>query len=165
MQFAKIVAGKVTNIVVAEQDFINTLEDTYVEVTTETIGDLYDGSIFTKPVVVPEAVIEKLVTVTLDKSLVTVGEVITASIKVVVVIDGVEDIMPNNGTYYIPIIRLSDGTQGKFLKVVLASGQGTATFSFNEEGIYVVDADKIKPTLAEGFSITDDIEIIVEEVV
>ena len=52
MRFYKIENGKVTNIIEAEQAFIDTLVDTYVANETAFIGQDYDGTNFITPTVV-----------------------------------------------------------------------------------------------------------------
>jgi len=50
-----------------------------------------------------------------------------------------------NGTYYVPVIRQSDGKQEAFLTVEFTHGQATAQFSLSEPGSYTVDLTKVDP--------------------
>ena len=50
-----------------------------------------------------------------------------------------------NGTYYVPVIRRSDGKQAAFLTVEFTHGQATAQFSLGEPGNYAVDLTKVDP--------------------
>ena len=134
------------NIIIAKQDFIDTLEGTY---------EVWDAFTHTKPVTDQKPTLS--VSVTLDKSEVTKLEAIEVSVEV----KSDSDILPITKTYYIPVLRMSDGTQGKLVKIDLVDGVGSALVDFKEEGIYNVDSDKIVPPLGEGFTISDDIQIIV----
>ncbi len=133
------------NIIEADQDFVDSLDGTY---------EVWDAVTHAEPVSVEP---ELLVSVTIDKSVVTKDETITVSVEVSADLI----IVPVDRTYYIPVLRMSDGKQGKFVKIDLLGGSGTALLDFKEEGVYSVDSDKIVPPLGEGFSISDDIQIIV----
>lgn len=58
MKFCRIENGKVTNIINAEQAFIDTMTDTYVASETAYIGQEYDGTSFVVPVVVAKTIDE-----------------------------------------------------------------------------------------------------------
>lgn len=58
MKFCKIENGKVTNIITAEQAFVDTLTDTYIASETAFIGQEYDGISFVVPEVVAKTIDE-----------------------------------------------------------------------------------------------------------
>ena len=50
-----------------------------------------------------------------------------------------------SGTYYVPVIRRSDGVQAAFLTVEFTQGQASVQFSIGELGSYTVDLTKVDP--------------------
>jgi hypothetical protein len=69
------------------------------------------------------------------------------------------DLAPVNATYYVPIIRESDGRQEVFKEVNFANGEATVVFQVANPGIYVMRTDKIHP--APTSTIVDHPEIII----
>jgi hypothetical protein len=62
-------------------------------------------------------------------------------------------------TYYVPIMRNSDGLQLDFLAIDFINGEALASFIASEKGQFTIDVDKITPTPKAKLS--NDISIIV----
>jgi hypothetical protein len=67
--------------------------------------------------------------------------------------------VPVQSTYYVPVIRDSDGKQAAFMVIDFTDGVANASFTVSEPGKYVMLSDKITP--APTSIIIDHPEIIV----
>ncbi|QBQ56195.1 hypothetical protein [Nitrosococcus wardiae] len=70
-----------------------------------------------------------ILTITLDKTLATTGETITATAEIRQ--DG--QLVDKTGTYYVPVLDVS-GNTALLLSVTFTGGQGSVNFSFPNEG-------------------------------
>lgn len=80
---------------------------------------------------------------TLDQEFYNSSDTIIATLDIK---DSSDNIVPVNGTYYVPILRTSDGFQAAFLQLFLVNGHAVTSFSITEPGIYTVNLDKCYPT-------------------
>ena len=76
------------------------------------------------------------ITISTDKSVYNVGEIISTEVNTSI---------PISGTYFVPVIRRSDGEQVEFLELTLSFGRGYASFSLSKKGVYIIEADEIEP--------------------
>ena len=53
--------------------------------------------------------------------------------------------VPIQSTYYVPVIRDSDGKQAAFMVIAFTDGVANASFTVSEPGKYVMLSDKITP--------------------
>lgn len=67
--------------------------------------------------------------------------------------------VPVQSTYYVPVIRDSDGKQAAFMVIDFTDGMAQASFTVTEPGKYVMLSDKITPTPTS--IVVDHPEIIV----
>ena len=80
-------------------------------------------------------------TITLDKEVTQPNTTVSATAQV----KQGDQLAPITGTYYVPIIRQSDGWQAKLLKVEFHNGEAQTAFSLPDPGIYTVELQKVYP--------------------
>ena len=139
--YAHILHGKVENIVVADPGFISTQTDIYINIDNlaikPNIGDAYLNGDFSAQQD-PEAYI----TVVIPTQPVQVGTDITVTASVH---DASGSLLSVENTYYVPVMRTSDGLQAAFLTMEFTNGQASVVFKIDNPGVYSVAMDKIHP--------------------
>lgn len=144
--FALIEDNVVTNIIVSDLEFADSLPGIAVDVTNRDpkvgIGNIYDGSNFTTPESVVDSSVPDQLFITLSDEIIGVGFTVDVSIELKDV-DGV--IVPLTGTYYAPIMRESDGFQADFIAMNIVDGIGSAEINVEGKGKFILDVNKVTP--------------------
>ena len=137
-----------TKIVFAidETDFLMSGNDRVLIPKNDTsiVGKEFTGTVDEKEHSLEEFQTPKTqtLTISLDEDLVTQGDMITATAEVR---NQYNNLVPVNGTYFVPIMRSSDNWQAKLLEVSFSAGKAETQFSINEPGVYMVDLTKVYP--------------------
>lgn len=159
-RYALIRSGTVENVVEAEAGHVASLPgyDHVRDVTDQRVGpgDQYDAAsdAFSRPAPPPGP---HSIEVTLDAATVPAGTAVTATATVYAAGGSVA---PVDGIYYVPILGI-DGRQMRLLTVSLTSGEGSATFSLSDAGIYTLRTDLVRPQPTAR--ITEPPELIVTD--
>jgi hypothetical protein len=141
--YAHIIDNKISNIIVADQAFIDSLgsDDVYINITSLSpqpgIGWNYDGITF-----MPPEDTNHYLSVNIPKNPSHINTDITATVEIK---DGKGNVVLFDGTYYVPVIRTTDNLQSNFLVFKFINGMASTTFQIKEPGIYTVQLDKISP--------------------
>lgn len=157
-RYALIKNNIVENVIEAGPDFLPILQsqgwDDIIESSTASPGWSYDSTTGTFS---PPVDTKTYLTITLDKTVAQIGELITATAEVR---DGQGTLVDINGTYHVRIVN-PIGQTARLLKVTFTGGQAQTQFSVNEADIYTLDMSTIRPKPSAILS--SDVELIVEE--
>lgn len=153
MRVALIKDGVVDNIIVSIDVMSGAVDVSNLNIA---IGDLYDGITFTKPVVEEPVDLNSYMFVTADAERIAPNGTVTLTIQIK---DHVDELLPVNSEYLVPLIRHSDNHQTDLLLFQFVNGECSKTINIAEKGIYSVKMEKIKPLPTS--ILQSNIEIIV----
>ena len=160
--FAQIENGKVVNVIVADQAFVDTLSGTYVDISTETptpgIGWSYDGSAFAAPEVtapVDPRMMKLVVTsissddpnemvVGTNEITCAAGSTITATVEIRSVAD--DSVMAVTDKFRLPV----SGDNGKiYVLADFTDGAAAITTTIANSGKWVVDEVNVNSNILD----------------
>ena len=156
-RYALIKNGIVENIIEADQSFIQHIQDKYdyiVESPNCSMGWNYDPNNGTFS---PPTNTNTYLTITLDKTIAKVNEIVTATAEVK---DFQGNLVDINRTYHVRIVN-PIGQTAKLLKVGFVNGQAQSQFSLPQADIYTLDMSTVRPKPKAILS--SNVELIVEE--
>lgn len=79
---------------------------------------------------------------TLDKEFYKTSDTIKTTLDIK---DSADNLVPVNGTYFVPILRTSDGFQAAFIQLTLVEGHAETSFNIPTLGIYTINLDRCYP--------------------
>jgi hypothetical protein len=155
--YAHVIDGVITNVIIADDTFVDTQDDNYILIEemnpNPSIGWVTnDSGVTFAPLVDYNAYIHFTY-----NAVETINTDIAVSVSVR---DSQDTLVPVTSTYYVPIIRDSDGKQAAFKDVSFTNGKATVVFQVNEPGKYIIVADKITPKPTAIVTVSPEIIVI-----